>query len=134
MTEKIAKLKSTCSTKNFVFPNKMSSRITYSRSELDLLLNFNENVLDFDSSIVSQAAKTKVMMFYYCNLSHQAEFGRYFDFGKLSLEVYGFFVWKKISTFFYVLYLRWSHFSASSQTPLMTLLYPGIRLSSKTYV
>ena len=29
---------------------------------MDLLLNFNENVLDFDSSIVSQAAKTKVKM------------------------------------------------------------------------
>ena len=61
MTWKIAK---PTGLKMLFFPNKMISRITSSRSELDLLLNFNENVLDFDSSIVSQAAKTKVMMFY----------------------------------------------------------------------
>ena len=98
MTENGAKLRSTCTANNVVFPNKMNSTITSSRSELDLLLNFNENVLDFDSSIVSQAAKTKVMMFYYCcNLSHQAEFCRYFDFGGFSFEVYGIFVRKKIS-------------------------------------
>ena len=44
------------------------------------------------------------------------------------------FVWKMISLFLCFIRLRWSHFSASSQTPLMTLLYPGFRLSSKTYV
>jgi len=33
------------------------------KSELDLLLNFNENLLHFDSSIVKKAAKTKVESF-----------------------------------------------------------------------
>jgi hypothetical protein len=45
--------------------NKLNNQISKLKSELDLLLHFNENVLDFDSSIVSQAAKTKVEDFFF---------------------------------------------------------------------
>ena len=44
--------------------NKLNNKIAMLKAELDLLLNFNENVLDFDSSIVSSAAKTKVEDFF----------------------------------------------------------------------
>merc|ERR1719481_2151316 len=44
--------------------NQLNDNISRLKAELSLLLNFNENVLDFDSSIVSEAAKTKVENFF----------------------------------------------------------------------